>query len=74
MHGCHQFRVKDEEATAPDLTGYASREWLVQFLTNPGHDRFYGSHNDRMPAFGEKQISQPGGDRTAGGLAARGLV
>ena len=22
---CHQFRVKDEEASAPDLTGYASR-------------------------------------------------
>jgi ubiquinol-cytochrome c reductase cytochrome b subunit len=56
---CHQFRVKDEEATAPDLTGYASREWLVQFLTNPGHDRFYGSRNDRMPAFGEKQILSP---------------
>jgi len=71
---CHQFRVKDEEATAPDLTGYASREWLVQFLTNPGHDRFYGSHNDRMPAFGEKQILSAGGDRTAGGLAAAGLV
>jgi ubiquinol-cytochrome c reductase cytochrome b subunit len=56
---CHQFRAKDEEATAPDLTGYASREWLVQFLTNPGHDRFYGSRNDRMPAFGEKQILSP---------------
>jgi ubiquinol-cytochrome c reductase cytochrome b subunit len=53
---CHQFRVKDEEASAPDLTGYASKEWLVKFLNNPAHPEFYDSRNDRMPAFGEKQI------------------
>jgi ubiquinol-cytochrome c reductase cytochrome b subunit len=59
---CHQFGKKDEDATAPDLTGYASREWLVSFISDPRHERFYGGRNDRMPAFGadkmldEKQI------------------
>ena len=28
---CHQFRKPDEEATAPNLTGYASRQWLMNF-------------------------------------------
>ena len=56
---CHQFQAKDEDATAPDLTGYGSREWLVRFLNNPGHADFYGERNDRMPAFGEKQILSP---------------
>lgn len=50
---CHQFRKRDEEATAPDLTGYGSTEWLTAIIKNPAHERFYGSRNDRMPAFGE---------------------
>jgi len=25
----------------------------MEFLKNPGHDRFYGKRNDRMPAFGK---------------------
>ena len=53
---CHQFHKKDEDATAPDLTGFASREWLTAFISNPGHERFYGKRNDRMPAFGEERI------------------
>ncbi len=53
---CHQFRKKDEDASAPDLTGWGSREWLVGILANPKHPRFYGKKNDRMPAFGEDQI------------------
>ena len=53
---CHQFRKKDEDATAPDLTGYGSREWLVSFISNPAHPAFYGERNDRMPAFGSKGI------------------
>jgi ubiquinol-cytochrome c reductase cytochrome b subunit len=53
---CHQFRKKDEDATAPDLTGYASREWLIAIISNPKHERFYGKRNDRMPAFGEDKI------------------
>ena len=53
---CHQFRKKDEEATAPDLTGWGSREWLIGIVTNPKHARFYGQRNDRMAPFGEDQI------------------
>lgn len=49
---CHQFRKKDEDATAPDLTGYGSRDWLVGIIRNPAHPRYYGKRNDRMPAFG----------------------
>jgi ubiquinol-cytochrome c reductase cytochrome b subunit len=56
---CHQFHKKDEDATAPDLTGYGSREWLVGFITNPAHERFYGKRNDRMSKFGEDKILDP---------------
>jgi ubiquinol-cytochrome c reductase cytochrome b subunit len=49
---CHQFHSTDPEATAPNLTGYGSHEWLVAFISNPAHERFYGKDNDRMPLFG----------------------
>ena len=49
---CHQFRNKDEDASAPNLTGYGSREWLIRFISDPAHPEFYGERNDRMPAFG----------------------
>lgn len=55
---CHKFHDAGEE-TAPDLTGYGSREWLVAFITNPEHERFYGERNDRMPAFGEEKSLTP---------------
>ena len=51
---CHQFRKRDEDATAPDLTGYGSTEWLTDFIKNAAHERFYGRRNDRMPIFGEE--------------------
>ena len=63
---CHQFHKKDEDASAPDLTGYGSREWLLGILSNPKHERFYGKRNDRMPAFGADQIL----DNAALGLIA----
>lgn len=53
---CHQFQNKDEDATGPDLTGYGSRDWLIGFITNPGHIRYYGKRNDRMPAFGDEKV------------------
>jgi ubiquinol-cytochrome c reductase cytochrome b subunit len=53
---CHQFHKKDEDASAPDLTNYGSRAWMMTFLNNPSHPDFYGKLNDRMPAFGEKKI------------------
>jgi ubiquinol-cytochrome c reductase cytochrome b subunit len=53
---CHQFRKPDEDATAPDLTGWGSATWLTEFIKNPKHERFYGKRNDRMPAFGQEGI------------------
>jgi len=53
---CHQFHKKDEDATAPNLTGYGSRRWLINFIGNPKHADFYDERNDRMPAFGSDQI------------------
>jgi ubiquinol-cytochrome c reductase cytochrome b subunit len=53
---CHQFHKKDEDATAPDLTNYGSRKWLISMLNNPAHPDLYGKRNDRMPAFGAEQI------------------
>lgn len=52
---CHKFHNDAEDAEAPNLTGYGSREWIVAFITNPTHERFYGDRNDRMPAFGDEQ-------------------
>lgn len=48
---CHQFKKPDPDATAPDLTGYGSREWLIAIIGNPAHERFYGKRNDQMPIF-----------------------
>ncbi len=53
---CHGWAGNpSEEANTPDLTGYASREWLMQFLKDPSHERFYGKRNE-MPEFGKKKI------------------
>jgi ubiquinol-cytochrome c reductase cytochrome b subunit len=48
---CHKFREEGGLGLAPDLTGYASREWLTAFISNPADERFYRDTNDRMPAF-----------------------
>jgi len=53
---CHQFHVADEDATAPDLTGYGSRQWLIGIISDPAHEKYYGKRNDRMPRFGEEQV------------------
>lgn len=55
---CHVMRVKGELITdetppnvaGPVLTGYASRQWLRDFIRDPGHKNFYGKRN-AMPAF-----------------------
>jgi quinol-cytochrome oxidoreductase complex cytochrome b subunit/mono/diheme cytochrome c family protein len=54
---CHKFREAGDLGSAPDLTGWGSQEWLVEFITNPSHERFYREENDRMPAFG---VAGPG--------------
>jgi ubiquinol-cytochrome c reductase cytochrome b subunit len=48
---CHKFHDDGELGLAPDLTGYASRDWLTAFISNPAGERFYPETNDRMPAF-----------------------
>jgi ubiquinol-cytochrome c reductase cytochrome b subunit len=47
---CHSFEP-GEAAGAPNLHDYMSRRWLLDFLSNPTAERFYGDRNDRMPAF-----------------------
>ncbi|MBU6398891.1 MAG: c-type cytochrome, partial [Verrucomicrobia bacterium] len=53
---CHPYQKPDPDATAPDLTGYGSRAWIIALVTNPRHARFYGRRNDRMPAFGDDRV------------------
>ena len=53
---CHHLNADDQGGEAPDLAKYGSRQWLVDFISNPEHPRFYGPKteergNDRMPAF-----------------------
>ncbi|MBI3839727.1 MAG: cytochrome b N-terminal domain-containing protein [Planctomycetia bacterium] len=49
---CHRHRDQGDLGSAPDLSGYGSREWLAGMISNPQHERFYpGDRNDRMPAF-----------------------
>ncbi|RIK82450.1 MAG: menaquinol-cytochrome C reductase [Planctomycetota bacterium] len=49
---CHKFHDNGDLGMAPELTGYGSRQWLIDFIGNPAHARFYeGDKNDRMPAF-----------------------
>jgi ubiquinol-cytochrome c reductase cytochrome b subunit len=48
---CHKFHDAGDVGAAPDLTGYMSRAWMMDFIRNPAAERFYGDRNDRMPAF-----------------------
>lgn len=53
---CHKFHGEGDLGLAPDLTGYASHEWLTSMISNPADERFYpDDRNDRMPAFAEDQ-------------------
>lgn len=48
---CHKFHDVDNMGGAPDLTGYGNRAWLIEFISDPAHERFYGGNNDKMPSF-----------------------
>lgn len=48
---CHKFYGTGDLGSGPDLTGYGSRQWLVDIMTNPEHERFYPDSNDGMPAY-----------------------
>lgn len=53
---CHKFHGAGDLGSAPDLTGYGSRQWLGEMISNPAAERFYADdHNDRMPAFAPDQ-------------------
>jgi ubiquinol-cytochrome c reductase cytochrome b subunit len=57
--GCHEMRIDGAPlgtsglAAAPELTAYASEEWLREFLLNPGSERNYGERNC-MPSFKDR--------------------
>lgn len=58
---CHKFHDQGELGSAPDLTGYGSRDWLRGMIADPNQDRFYGDgRNDRMPAFHGKPHDSSG--------------
>lgn len=54
--GCHKFHDEGELGSAPDLTGYGSRDWLAAFIADPQAERFYADRNDRMPAFAQADL------------------
>ncbi len=54
---CHKFRDQGDLGSAPDLTGYGSRDGLVKMITDPAHEELYRDTNDRMPSFG---VDPPG--------------
>jgi ubiquinol-cytochrome c reductase cytochrome b subunit len=54
--GCHKFHDEGELGSAPDLTGYASRDWLAAMIADPQDERFYGDRNDRMPSFARQAL------------------
>jgi ubiquinol-cytochrome c reductase cytochrome b subunit len=53
---CHKFHEHDDLPVGPDLTGYGSRAWLIEFIGDPAHARFYGRRNDRMPRYAAEQV------------------
>jgi ubiquinol-cytochrome c reductase cytochrome b subunit len=67
---CHALKPADGSESLgdgagpgyPTLTGYASRQWLTDFVKNPAHDSFYGAERNLMPAFeaklGDKELKQ----------------
>ena len=56
---CHRFHNDDPDATAPILTGFGSREWLVGLISHPGAAAYLHDRNDRMPAFGDQHMLTP---------------
>jgi len=57
---CHSFGEM-QDIGSPVLDGYMSRQWLIDFISNPADERFYGEMNDRMPAFaphGDPRLNQ----------------
>ena len=60
---CHSLQPIGEDkllgeiGAGPTLTNYGGEHWLREFLSNPGHEKYYGSHN-AMPAFGGRLLDK----------------
>jgi ubiquinol-cytochrome c reductase cytochrome b subunit len=50
---CHKFQ--DVGTDSPELTDWGSREWMIAFVGDPTHPRFFGRDNDRMPSFAKEK-------------------
>ncbi len=59
---CHRLEHPDVRAKGlalgPDLTGYASQDWLREFIMDPSQSRFYSGDAQSMPKFGERLTVQ----------------
>lgn len=53
---CHSAGAGD--GLALDLSDYGTRQWMIDFISDPASNHFYGKSNDRMPSF-----SKEGGDK-----------
>ena len=58
-NGSKEQKQLGDNGTAPNLTGYASKEWLKDFISNPNAEHHYGYAEDAnaMPAF-KTQLSE----------------
>jgi ubiquinol-cytochrome c reductase cytochrome b subunit len=58
---CHEFHGDGSLiGTAPNLTGWGSRDWLVGMISDPNHQNFYGhlsAEEQTMPAFSARAQS-----------------
>ncbi len=60
---CHSLQPVGEDkllgevGAGPTLTNYGGERWLREFLSNAGHEKYYGSNN-AMPAFGGRLLDQ----------------
>lgn len=55
-YGCAECHVFQDVGTdSPELTGWGSRQWMIDFVNDPAHPRFFGRDNDRMPSYGKEK-------------------
>ncbi|MCA0375526.1 MAG: cytochrome b N-terminal domain-containing protein [Gemmatimonadetes bacterium] len=59
-YGCAECHVFQDVGTdSPELTGWGSRQWMIDFVNDPEHPRFFGRDNDRMPSYGKEKSLTP---------------